>query len=126
MLRCQNSGSVVVVAGHRSADFLDIDVCAAHKAKIDSGANWDLCGDHVVMDQDIAPALAGWTLLPSMGTHGFTLILETAGRTAPIELFLTTADSTSLALFLYPSSGLPLPAEFVDAVLKEGEEDSDW
>lgn len=126
MLRCQNPGSAVVVAGHRTADFHEVDVCAEHKAKIDSGANWDFCGDLVVMDRDIAPALERWSLLPSMGTSGFTLILETADRTEPIEMFLTTTDSISLAMFLYPSSGLPLPPEFVEALLKEEDEDSDW
>ncbi|MGY2743200.1 hypothetical protein [Arthrobacter sp. UYCu723] len=125
MLRCQNPGSAFVVAGHRSADFHEVYVCAEHKAKVDSGAHWDLCGDHVVMDQDIAPALERWSLRPSMGTEGFTLILETAGRTEPIEMFLTTTDSISLALFLYPSSGLPLPPEFVEALSKEEELDAD-
>lgn len=132
MLRCQNPGSTMVAARHRSADFLDVDldvnldVCAEHRAKIDAGANWDLCGEHVVMGRDIAPALERWTLLPSRGTDGFTLVLETAGRAAPIELFLTTTDSISLALFLYPSSGLPLPTDFLETFLKEEEEDSDW
>lgn len=125
MLRCQNPVSTFVVAGQRIADFQEVCVCAGHRAKIDSGAHWDLCGDHVVMDQDIAPALERWSLRPSMGTKGFTLILETAGRTEPIEMFLTTTDSISLALFLYPSSGLPLPPEFVEAFSKEEDWDSD-
>lgn len=126
MLRCQNPGSTTVVAGRRRADFREVDVCAEHKAKIDSGAHWDACGEHLLMDQDIAPALRGWSLVPSMGTSGFTLILETAGRAEPTELFLTTTDSISLALFLYPASGLPLPPEFVDAWSNGDDGDSEW
>ncbi|MCU1533001.1 MAG: hypothetical protein JWO49_2572 [Arthrobacter sp.] len=125
MLRCQKPGSTFVVAGHRIADFQEVYVCAEHDAKIASGAYWDLCGDQVVMDQDIAPALERWSLRPGMGTKGFTLILETAGGAEPIEMFLTTTDSISLALFLYPSSGLPLPPEFVEAFSKEEDWDSD-
>jgi hypothetical protein len=125
VLQCRNPGSTFVVAGHRIADFQEVYVCAGHAAKIDAGAHWDLCGERVVMDQNIAPALERWSLRPSMGTKGFTLILETAGRTEPIEMFLTTTDSISLALFLYPSSGLPLPPEFVEALSREDEGDSD-
>ena len=126
VLRCQNPGSATVVAGHGRADFQEVDVCAEHKAKIDSGAHWDACGERLVMDQDIAPALEKWSLVPSMGTNGFTLILETAGRAEPVEMFLTTTDSISLALFLYPASGLPLPAEFVDTLASDDDGDSDW
>lgn len=125
VLRCQNPSSTFVVTGNRSTDFHEVYVCAEHEAKIESGAYWDLCGGVVVMGQDMAPALERWSLLPSMGTNGFTLILETAGRTEPIEIFLTTADSKSLALFLYPSSGLQLPPEIVEAFAKEEEEEED-
>ncbi|MET4097241.1 hypothetical protein [Arthrobacter sp. UYCu712] len=125
MLRCQNPYSSVVVAGHGPADFREADVCAVHKANLGSGANWDFCGDHILMDQDIAPALVRWSELPGMGTHGFTLVLEMAGRTAPIEMFLTTTDAISLALFLYPSSGLTLPRDLVDAFRGEDDGDSD-
>jgi hypothetical protein len=126
VLRCQNPGSTTLVAGPGRLDFHEVDVCAEHKAKIDSGAPWDLCGEHPVMDQDIAPVLERWSLVPSMGTSGFTLILETAGRAEPIEMFLTTNDSISLALFLHPSSGLPLPPEFVEAFSNEDDGDSNF
>jgi hypothetical protein len=125
VLQCRNPGSTFVVAGQRIADFQEVCVCAGHAAKIDAGAHWDFCGERVVMDQNIAPALERWSLRPSMGTKGFTLILEIAGRAEPIEMFLTTTDSISLALFLYPSSGLPLPPEFVEAFSREDEADSD-
>jgi hypothetical protein len=125
VLRCQNPGSTSVVAGHKSTGFHEVYVCAEHGARIDAGAYWDLRGDDVVMDRDMAPALLGWSLLPSAGTNGFTLVLEAAGRSEPIEVFLTPAESKSLALFLYPSSGLPLPPDIVEAFLREVEEDAD-
>lgn len=125
MLRCHNSGSTFVVVWHRGADLREVYVCPQHESEIESGAYWDLCGDHVVMNQDIAPALERWWLRPSMGTEGFTLVLETAGGTDPVDIFLTPAVAKSLALFLYPSSGLPLPPELMETLLKEEADDAD-
>ena len=125
MLRCQNPGSTFVVVGHSSADLREVYVCPEHEAGIESGAHWDLCGDQVLMTQDIAPALESWSLRPSMGTDGFTLVLEAAGRSEPVEFFLTTSVSRSLALFLYPSSGLPLPVEIMEALRREEADGAD-
>jgi hypothetical protein len=114
------------VAGHRIADYLDVPVCAEHEAEIESGAYWDLRGDVVVMSADMAPALQRWSLFTNMGTEGFTLVLNTAGGGEPTEIFLTKAAARSLAIFLYPASGLALPAELVEAISDDEEEDMDW
>lgn len=125
VLRCQKPGSTFVVVGQKSADLREVYVCPEHEAEIESGANWDLRGDQVLMDHDIAPVLESWSLRPSMGSDGFTLVLEAAGLSEPVEIFLTTPVSKSLALFLYPSSGLPLPAELMEALRREEADDAD-
>ena len=125
VLRCQNSGSRLLLAGGRSTGIEEVYVCSGHAARIDAGSPWDLCGDDVLVDQEMAPALLGWSLLTGRGTKGFTLVFDIAGRPEPIKVFLTPAESKSLALFLYPSSGLPLPLEVVEAFMQEVEEDAD-
>jgi hypothetical protein len=125
VLGCQNPGSAFVIVGHGIADFLDLHVCTEHEAEIEAGARWDLLGDDMTLGRDMAPALEGWSLFPSMKTDGFTLILNTAGGGEPIEIYLTTAVARSLVIFLYPSSGLALPSEFVESVLEEDQE-LDW
>lgn len=125
MLRCQNSGSRLLLAGRRSTGIEEVYICGEHAARIDAGSPWDLSGDNVLMDQDMAPALLGWSLLPGRGTNGFTLAFDIVGRPEPLNVFLTPSKSKSLALFLYPSSGLPLPLEVVEAFMQEVEEDAD-
>jgi hypothetical protein len=92
VLRCQNPGSGFVTGGRKRRDFHEAYVCAEHKARIDSGSHWDIQDTHVLMDQDLAPALERWSGRDSMGTPGYTLSFEAPGQDKPFEVFLTPAD----------------------------------
>jgi hypothetical protein len=82
-------------SGHRK-----IPICAKHRALVEAGAIWDMDGHTVLMGQDVAPVLEYWSARPGTGSEGFTLILDLAGRTERIQVFLQPAEARALATFI--------------------------
>lgn len=101
VLRCQNPGSAVITGGHNLNRVHESFICDEHKEQIDAGAAWDMPDGHVVMGQDMPPALEKWTARDSMGTQGFTLTLETSDPEAkPFDVFITPGHAKMLSSLL--------------------------
>ncbi|WP_461172218.1 hypothetical protein M1D93_14615 [Arthrobacter sp. Z1-9] len=69
------------------------------------GSPWDMEGRNVLMGQDLAPVVEKWSVRQSVGSAGFTLTLEVAGRLKPLEVFLMPAEAMSLSGFIHATSG---------------------
>lgn len=79
-------------------------MCADHKALIDAGSTWYMEGRLVLIGEDIPPVLEGSSVRPSVGSDGFTLILDVAGQTKPFEVFLTPSEARMLAVLMNTAS----------------------
>lgn len=102
VLRCTNSGAAFV-AGNQTAvaGYHEAYICEQHKALIDAGAPWDMDDEHnVLLGRDLAPILENWSARPSVGSEGFTLTLEIAGKLEPVEIFLMPTDARTLSTFI--------------------------
>ena len=106
VLRCTNSGSAFSLgATGLSMGCHEAYVCSEHKALMADGAPWDMEGRYVLMGQDLAPVLQNWSARPSVGSAGFTLTLELAGRIKPVEVFLMPAEARTLSIFIDVANG---------------------
>jgi hypothetical protein len=107
VLRCTNPGSAFL-AGSKSAaaGYHEAYVCADHLAVIEAGAPWDMDGRDVLLGQDLAPVLENWSARPSVGSEGFTLTLEIAGRLKPFEVFLMPTEARTLSSFIDAANGV--------------------
>lgn len=97
VLRCQRAGTEVVAGGHQLNQVHEAVVCLEHKQQIQEGAFWDVHDfGQVLIGQDMPPALNRWSVRDSVGTEGFTLVLETGTSSKPFEVFITPEGAKSL------------------------------
>jgi hypothetical protein len=61
-------------------------------------------GRSILVGQDMPQILENWFARPCVGSEGFTLTLEVAGRIKPFEVFLTPTEAKALASFLYAAN----------------------
>jgi hypothetical protein len=106
VLRCQTPGSAVVTGGQYLNQIHEAYICAEHNEKIGAGERWDIQEGHVLMDQDMPPALEKCSSRSSVGTQGFTLTLETSDhQTKPFDLFITPEQAKHLYMLLKTRGG---------------------
>lgn len=90
VLRCQAPGSAIITGGEHRNHVHEAYICAEHNEKINAGEHWDVKDGHVLMGQDMPPALTGWSHSDSNGTPGFVLSLKTSDTEAkPFDVFIT-------------------------------------
>ncbi|MDN4611803.1 hypothetical protein [Arthrobacter burdickii] len=101
VLRCTNPGAAFVMDRQGlGGRYREAYVCAEHKALIDAGSPWHLENHSVVIGQDVPPVLESWSARPSLEADGFTLTLHIAGRTNPVDVFMTPTEARTLAVFI--------------------------
>jgi hypothetical protein len=72
------------VGSHPAVGYHSAHICGEHRALIESGSPWDMEGCSILVGQDMPQILENWFARPSVGSEGFTLTLEVAGRIKPL------------------------------------------
>ncbi|WP_427175254.1 hypothetical protein [Arthrobacter sp. 92] len=79
------------------APLMEAAVCADHRAKLESGAPWDLDGvkNELRMESSLPPVVTGFEISSSMGP-GVTMKLDLEGYEQPVQVWITREHLSKL------------------------------